>query len=319
MIVSVSIFIILAILLAGVLVYYLYKNNHTPSSEKVTVFMGSVASLFYNKFFVNEVILSCENCDANNPVNVSVVPEAELPQKYDDVVIPRKQLEPYTTAPDNQRFEIPYDKTTLMCNPSGESNFEFVIQWTGNTQDVCPAQLYFFDSQNSIDTFVRNDDRQYPGNIRYATNTTGCLEPGNRTISFKLIPNTMYHIGFYVSKSVNYSIWLSASLKRYNISRLEEDCRIVSKSATCPITHTRYPTKQGNVYLLFSTASTSPKTINATSVLVQWNWPQLIGVIVFCIGAVLGVAVFVFVGFRCQKRSSRTTINTPMREYGSLQ
>ena len=305
---------------AALTLYYVYKNNHIPSSEKVTVFVGSVASLFYNNFFINKVILSCENCDANNPVSVSVVPEDELSQKYDHVVIPRKQLEPFTTAIDtgNQRFEIPYDETTLMCNPSGESNFEFVIQWNGNTQDICPAQLYLFDSKNSIDTFVRNDDRQYPGNISYAANTTGCLEPGNRTISFKLIPNTMYHIGFYVSKSVGYSIWLSANLTRYNISRLQEDCRIVSKSTTCPITHTRYPASQGNVYLLFSTTSTSLKTINATSVLVQWNLPQLIGVTVFPgIGAVLGV--FVFVGFCCQKRSSRTTINTPMRGYGSLQ
>ncbi|XP_019858775.1 PREDICTED: uncharacterized protein LOC109586992 [Amphimedon queenslandica] len=319
--VPVSIFIvaIILILLAGgaIALYCIYKNNYVPRPEKVTVPVGSIASLFYNKFFVDKVDLVCENCDANNAVSVYVVPEGEL--SYNPVVIPRTLLK-QETAPNNQRFEISYNKTTLLCNPNGKAKFEFDIQWNGNTQETCPAQLYLFDSKSSIATFVRNNDKQYPGNVSYAADTTGCLEPGKKTVSFKLLPNTMYHIGWYVSQSVEYSIWLSANLTRYDISGLRENCTIASsKPITCSITHTRYPAKKGNVSLLFSTTSTSPKTVNATSVLVEWNLPQLIGVTFFPgIGVlVIIVALFVCVGFRCQKR--RITINTATGEYGALQ
>lgn len=319
--VPVSIFIlaIVLILLAGAFtLYYIYKNNHDPRLEKVTVSVGSIASLFYNSFFVDKVILTCENCDANDAVSVYVVPEGKL--SYNRVVIPRTLLK-QRTAPNNQQFEIPYNEASLLCNPYGESKFEFNIQWNGNTQETCPAQLYLFASNSSVDTFVRDNNGQYPGNVSYATDTTGCLPLGTTTVLFKLLPNTMYHIGWYASQYVKYSIWLSANLTRYNINGLREDGRVTFKSSfTCPITRTRYPAKKGNISLLFSTTSASSKTVNATPELVHWNLQQLIGVTVFPgIGGVLVVIVLFMcvISFRCQKK--RTTINTAMGEYGSLQ
>ena len=226
-------------------------------------------------------------------------------------MLPEKQIKNQNSA-FPQRFELYYNQNenNLICNTVCELNFRFEFRQNGVISG-CPAQLFLYDNKMYLEVFKANEPY---GSVSHPVAQTECLpKTGVVNKTFYLPPNKLYYIGWYVAKNVGYTIWLSANLTRFNISGLNENCSVVSSQhTTCPITHTKYPHKNENISLLFST-STKVMDINASPVLVQWNLQHLIGVSApSCIGVVV-LMIAVSVGFyyfmiRLVARSGYSTI-----------
>ena len=275
----------------AIAVAFVYKNTHSTDAQNIVVYNGYITSIYYDQFYVNEVNLTS---DSSATASVYVIPESQL--SYIPVVLPEKQIKSKdSTFP--QRFELYYNQSgkDLICNTVCELNFRFEFRQNGVVSD-CPAQLFFYDNKTDLEVFKANEPH---GSVGHPVAQTECLpKTGVVNKTFYLPPNKLYYIGWYVAKNVGYTIWLSANLTRFNISGLNENCSVVSSPhTTCPITHTKYPHKNENIYLLFNTTSIAVMDINASPVLVQWNLQRLIGVSApSCIGVVV-LMIAVSVGF----------------------